>query len=786
MDSTVAIKLLRDAPLSPARLQRFAAEQRTLARLSHPGIARIHDAGVLPDGTPFFVMEHIEGTRLTDWCREHASGPVERLTLFRAVCEAVQYAHGHAIVHRDLKPSNILVDENGAPKLLDFGIAKQLDGEANTADQTQTALRMMTPAYAAPEQLRGDPIGVHTDVHALGVILYELLTGRLPFDLGRSTPGAVERAILEQDPERPSAVVRRAAVGATPFGAALLTPGAWADLDVLCLTAMHKEPVRRYRTADALIRDIDNFLGGRPLEARPDTVGYRAGKFIRRKRRPVAVAALALVSVIALLTFYSIRLAHARDAAVAEAARTQRIQAFMLGLFEGGDASVAPADTLHVITLLERGLRDARLLDADAERQAELYATLGGIYQKLGEFERSDSLLQVALDRRRTLFAADHPDVLRSLVALGELRSDQARLDDAKSLIGEALAAGRGRLTDDHPLMLEASTALGHVLQEAGDYDEAIDILARTARTRAAAAPISRELSTTLTELANTRFYKGDYDAADSIMRIVLDMDRRLYGERHPLVADGLINLGAVQAQRGNYAAAERLYRDALPIMETYYGADHYQTASNLTMIGRVMLPQKRIDEAKPMLRRALAIQERVYGPNHPFVASTINELASTALMENDYAAAEAGFERMAEIYRKTYGEHHYLLGIALSNLASTYMGEERWTDAEPVFRQAIEIYSTALSPDHLNTGIARIKLGRTLAGERRWAEAEGELTAGYAIVSKQADRNVSWLVSARRNLIVVYDSLGRPADAARYRAELADTAAAAESGRRP
>src|SRR5690606_772877 len=214
---------------------------------------------------------------------------------FATACEAVQHAHRHAIIHRDLKPSNILVTADGAVKLLDFGIAKQIEHHDTTADLTRTGLHLMTPAYAAPEQLTGDPVGTYTDVYALGVVLYELLTGRLPYDLSDRTPGQAERAILELEPERPSVAARRAA-GDRPHGSvapASADARAWADLDVLCMTAMHKDPQRRYRTVDALIRDIERFLHSKPLEARPDSLSYRMGKFLRRNQGRVAAAAVA-------------------------------------------------------------------------------------------------------------------------------------------------------------------------------------------------------------------------------------------------------------------------------------------------------------------------------------------------------------------------------------------------------------------------------------------------------------------------------------------------------------
>ncbi len=761
LGSRVAIKVLRDAALSAARRARFQGEQRTLARLDHPSIARLYDADVLPDGTPWFAMEFVEGVPLTDYCRRHGSSIEARLLLFRAVCEAVQHAHRHLIVHRDLKPSNILVRSDGVVKLLDFGIAKQLESLDRPARQTRTGLRLMTPAYAAPEQLTGAPVGIHTDVYALGVILYELLAGRLPFDLSKLSPGEAERIVTGTEPERPSTVAR----AMPPSAAAGPAPGrtAWADLDVLCLTAMHKDPRRRYGTADALIRDIDHFLAGEPLEAQPDSLGYRAGKFARRNRRPVALAGAVGVLVLGLVAFYTVRLARTRDTALAEAQRAQRIQRFTLDLFSGGDEDAGPADSLRVVSLLDRGVREAGALDDEPESQADLYATLGGIYQQLGKLDQADSLLEKALAERRSLYGPDHPRVGESEVALGRLRLDQARYDDAERLVEAGLARLRAERPPRPSAIADATVALGTVFEDRGDYPSAIAHLKQAADLLEANGDAgSPDLVAALTELGNSDFYAGHLDEADSIFRRVLTLDRRLHGPRHPAIADDLINLGAVQHERGDYAAAERYYREALAITWAFYGPDRPETASNLTMLGRTLMFEKKLPEARRVLEQAAAIQERVYGPNHPTVASTLNALGSVALLEDSLPVARRIFQRVLAIDSASYPHGNYVIGVAIANLASVYLAQKEYTRAERLFREAISIYSTTQSPKHLNTGVARIKLGRTLLREGRFTEAAAQTRAGYDIVRAQADSGSVWLRAARRDMAEETDSLGR------------------------
>jgi len=770
LGSLVAIKILRDAWLSPARRERFASEQRTLAQLNHPSIARLYDADTLDDGTPWFVMEYVEGAPLTEYCSQHACSIEERLQLFRAVCEAVQYAHQHAVIHRDLKPSNILVKPDGTIRLLDFGIAKQLESLETHAgqkgiDQTMTGLRLMTPAYAAPEQIRGDRVGIHTDVYSLGVILYELLAGQLPFDLSKLTPGEAEAMIVGQDPQRPSTVAKRATTSKT----------AWSDLDVLCLTAMHKDTQRRYQSVEALIRDIDHYLKGEPLEARADTFRYWLGKFVRRNRRAVSAAALVFAIVVGLVVFFTVRLAKARNAALEEAARTQRIQRFTMNLFQGGDEAAGPADSLRVVSLLDQGVQEAQTLNNDPKVQAELYQNLGSIYQKLGKFGQADSLLRRALEQRKSLFGADSPEVAESFVALGLLRSDQAHLEEAEQLVRQGLEMDKRHLPPQHPSVANATLALGKILGQRGSYDEAIQVLGEAVRLQSASGTATPDLANSLFTLAETQCSAGHYDLCDPLHRRVLEMHRQLYGPRHPLVADDLASLGAVQMDLGYYSEAERFDRQALEITESYYGKDHPKTAARLTGVGEALQYQKKYDEADAALMQALSIQEHAYGPTHPAVAAALNELGNVASMRDHLDEAEARFRRAADIYRAVYGDHHYLVAIALSNVASLYYDRKDYPRAEELFRDVVRRFTETLAADNVNTGIARLKLGRTLLHQNRFADAEVETLASYGILTRQTSESTSFVRAARKDLVAEYEGLKQPEKAAKFRAELAD-----------
>ena len=771
--SQVAIKLLRDAWLSPSRRDRFASEQRTLAQLNHPFIARLYDADTSPDGTPFFVMEYVEGVPLTQYCRTHHCNVTERLRLFRSVCEAVLYAHQHAVIHRDLKPSNILVKDDGTVRLLDFGIAKHLQSLGENVDQTIASMRMMTPAYAAPEQIRGEQVGVQSDVYSLGVVLYQLLAGCLPFDLSNRTPGQAEKVLAQHQAEKPSTVaVKRAAEANNNEVSA--GKAEWTDLDVLCLTAMHKDARQRYQSVEALIRDIDHYLKHEPLDARPESRGYRLRKFVSRHRGAVVTASTVFAVVTGLVIFFTVRLTIARNAALAEAVRTQRIQKFMTNLFQGGDAAAGPADSLRVVTLLDRGVQEAESLNTDPQVQAELYGTLGAIYQKLGKYDQADSLLQKALNRRKLLFGPDSPQVAESLVALGLLRSDQARLDAAEKLVREGLEIDKRRMPPNHPAFVKAMLAFGKILAERGSYDEAIQTLNEAVKIDSAPGVAPADLVSSFSALADAQYMAGHYELSESLYRRALEINRKLYGPRHPLVAEELGNLGAIQQDLGYYQKAEAFDRQALDIDRAYYGEESPTTAKSLRMLGRALLYQKKYDDAETALEEAVAIQERAFGPAHPEVADTVNELGNLASLRGNYEKAEKRFQREADIYRSVYGDHHYLVAIALSNVAYAHMNMKDYARAEQIFRDVVRRFTETLSADNVNTGIVRIKLGRTLLRENRFQEASVETLAGYQILAKQASPSIGFLQAARKDLASEYDALHQPEDAARFRAEYA------------
>ncbi|ANM29628.1 hypothetical protein ABI59_08620 [Acidobacteria bacterium Mor1] len=763
LDHLVAIKLLRDARLSKSRRDRFLREQRVLAGLTHPSICRLHDAGVLADGTPYFVMEYVDGLPLTEYCRRNRLGLERRLLLLRKIADAVRHAHRRALIHRDLKPSNVLVlrgpqDEEATVRLLDFGIAKQIETAAQAP--TETAAGMMTPAYAAPEQLAMEPVGVYTDVYALGVLLYELLTGELPHDVAGLAPFAAAQTVLSQDPIRPSQRVRRAAEA--PAFTADIGRLAWGDLDVLCLKAIQRDPERRYPTVDGLIRDLDHFLAGQPLEARPDNVGYRLRKFVTRNRTAVIAGTAVTVTAATLLTLNTVQLSRARDAAVEEASRTQRVQQFLIDLLQGGDEAAGPRDGLKVTTLLERGEREVGTLDGKPRIQAEVMHTLGGVYRTMGRLERSESLLRRALEQRRNELGATDPEVAETLAELGLALADRGELEAAEQHVREALGIVTGNLAPDHPRHAAVLQALASVLIDRGAYEPAIEQARKAAAIQERNGDIGGRLESLGYE-ANAHFYLGDYETSDSLNRELLAMTADHRGEEHPSYATCLINLAATRRWLGYLDEAEALYRQALRINEDFHGPDHIVAASNRTLLGAVLADQGRPEEARELLVEALAINEATYGTGGYEVALVLNKLALLDLNRGDLDAAEAGFRRELEIYRSVVGDTHASVATGWSNLATIAFRRGNPASAETLLRRSLGIYLEALGPAHIDVAFVKIKLGRLLVDAGRHAEAIPELVSGIEILEAQANPSLSWIEAGKAALQKARQENGEP-----------------------
>jgi serine/threonine-protein kinase len=776
-EQRAAIKLLKRGMDSEAILRRFLRERQILASLEHPSVARLLDGGVTEEGQPYFAMEYVDGRPLIEYCRARGLGVEARLRLFEEACRAVQHAHGKLVVHRDLKPSNMLVTAEGRLKLLDFGIAKLLDDhdDAGGTALTQEGTRLLTPDYAAPEQVRGEPVTTATDVYALGVVLYELLTERLPHAGAPRTYEEIARAVCETDPRPPSA-----ATSAEPR----LSRRLKGDLDTVVLKALGKEPSRRYASAEALAEDVRRYLDGFPVQARRDTIGYVATKFVRRHRVGVGAAAVALASLVLGLvgTAWQARVAaRERDRARAETERAEKVKEFLIGLFKASDPKEAKGETVTARELLDRGAdRIEKDLDGHPALQAELFEIVGGISQELGRDDRARRLAERALDRarqaygpehaqvaraletlgwityrlgdyatsedvyrqslamRRRLFPATSTEVADSLDSLGMFLTARARLDEAEPLHREALAIRRRLVGDEHTDTAFSIATLASVLYARGDYKAAAEMHREAlAIRRKAHGDVHPYVATSLLSLGAALVQLGDLPAAEAAYRECLGTRRRLYGDEHPLVVESLHHLAATVDIEGDLPRAEAMYREVLALDRKLKGEEHRDVAVALTSLGYALAQQGKFDEALPLITQAAAMHRRVTGADHPLLARTLQRQAWTLVEQGRARDALPVAAEAVAIYKARGSAPHPDAAVALSTAARARAALGELAQAEALFREALEIQRRAKSAPHRDTPEVLAGLGEVLLREDRPAEAEPLLREALA----QADQ---------------------------------------------
>ncbi|HEX3684314.1 MAG TPA: serine/threonine-protein kinase [Bryobacteraceae bacterium] len=684
----VAIKVLRDAWLSPARRERFAAEQRTLAQLNHPSIAHLYDAATLDDGTPYFVMEYVDGIPLIQFCRQNSCSIGMRLQLFRAVCEAVQHAHSHAVIHRDLKPSNILVKSDGAVRLLDFGIAKQLETLHLQADQTMAGLRLMTPAYAAPEQIRGDRVGIGTDVYSLGVILYELLAGRLPFDLSNLNAAEAATAIAEHEPVKPSLAAPRDSDSEAQSNTSSLSKAAWAELDVLCLTAMHKDPQRRYRSVEALIRDIDHYLNGEPLDAQPDTLRYRTGKFVRRNREAVIAACTVFAAVAGLVVFFTMRLAAERDNANRQTAIATAVNRFLaddlLGRgnpFQSGRSTETLVNAIQQVSpVIDRKFSN------EPQVAARLHLTIARALDNRSNFPdaRNEYL------RARDLFLQTQGPLSQDAISVElqraamEARSFQsAGIPAAKSLIAGQEILLRKIQRPGKELTVWLLTAKGMVALVESDAQRANQDFKAASET-AATLPQFDELakSTLKQRLAFTYIRLGDGATAERLARELIAAYSNTTGPDSPYVLRVRLNLAQAFMIQRKFAESIQEANAIYPDFLSRFGADHELTMQLLATRAQSEGSMSRFDDS---VRDDLAIYNiavKKQGPLSFYAIGTLSDASEAQCRAHHLIEGLLNARNANDASIRAFGPHAALTQGTMLPVADCLIGLGRLEEA--------------------------------------------------------------------------------------------------------
>ena len=704
----VAIKLLRNSPDAEELHRRFIAERQILASLNHPNIAQLLDGGTTEGQLPYLVMEYVDGLPITTYCDRHGLDIAARLRLFVDVCRAVNSAHQNLIIHRDIKPGNILVTASGQVKLLDFGIAKLLNSAlgATAVPHTRTASRVMTPDYASPEQVRGEPLTTGSDVYALGVVLYELLAGRRPYQIRTGAVHELHELVCEREPERPSAWARRSrpADPEAPAPAAIASARATSadrlqrmlagDLDAIVMMALRKEPRRRYGSAELLAEDIGRHLGGLPVLARRPSRAYYLGKFLRRHRTAASLGAIAALSLVVGSAVAIRQTAVARrERDRASAALTQSRQAlresdettsFLAGLFDmdvPAPGGAAPGTTEELIA---RGMGQIERLGGRPLVQARMLDGMGRIYQNSGRFTEAKLAFERSLSLRR------------------------------------AIGAGE-----------------------------------------------SREAATTLLHMTNTLRMLGNYAAADSAAWQALRMYEKLNGPADPATADAWLMLSMLAVYHSDVSASEAYARRSVDILVAAYGSDDPRLATALEQLGMTLRRVGRYAEGERYMRQAFALYERDKGPNDAGLIVPLYRLADAVASDReDYAEAARLMERGVAIATASLGESHPRTAYALEVLGALESRRGNFARGERLSRRAVAILERTLGHHDVSVAEAHADLAKVYSRAGRWAEAEASQRVAIAIYDSLLGRAHSASAGVIAGLCEIHLHAGRLAAA--------------------
>jgi serine/threonine-protein kinase len=725
----VAIKLIRRGLDTDDIIRRFRNERQILAQLDHPNIARLIDGGTTDDGLPYFVMEYVNGEPINAYCDANALPTTERLTLFRKVCAAVTYAHQNLVIHRDLKPSNILVTQEGEPKLLDFGIAKLLSAGDELFTQTIPALRVMTPEYASPEQVKGDKIMTTSDVYSLGVLLYELLTGQRPYRLKTRTPEEIARAITEQEPERPSTVYAEHPNSRTQNPKSLR-----GDLDNIVLMAMRKEPARRYASVGQFSEDIRRHLTGLPVVARKDTVSYRASKFVNRHRIGVATAALVLLSLVGGIVATLIQVRTARR----ERAKAEAISGFLQKTLNASnpDRNLGGQPTVKdILDDASKRLATEELSD-QPEVRAELQRIIGASYLSLGQYDLAQQNLMAALQTQTRISGEDGVETLKTGVLVASLWAG-AKGDYAKANKFYLVNLPR----------LRAEQKKGTV---SADY-----------------------LGAALNGFALLRRAQGDSKEAESLLREQLALQPYVSPEQKNAAGVVQAILALTQADQGKFDEAIKTVRERIEAIRRQKGNETPEVCASLTGLGSFLIEKGAFAEAEENLRAAETVYRKLYSAANMQLGDNLRLQAQAFLALRQYTEAEAKINATLEIYRAASGPQYVNYPTALMVQGVIYSQTGRTAEAEKLLREAVRIRVENVPETHFLRATANGALGEFLTTQARFPEAEAFLLASYQSLKKSQAANSPRTRLALQRLANLYEAWNKPDQAAPYRALL-------------